>query len=96
MKSLKVIRPIAMRVSLIAVVLLSFMASLTSPALAAPEGVHGSVYTETNAAAGNEILVYDRAPDGSLTFAEAFATGGLGSGSGLGSQTALVLTPNTR
>jgi 6-phosphogluconolactonase len=50
-----------------------------------------AAYTLTNAAAGNEVQVFDRARDGSLTADGAFATGGSGSGSGLGSQSALVL-----
>jgi 6-phosphogluconolactonase (cycloisomerase 2 family) len=52
----------------------------------------GAVYTITNASSGNEVLVFDRMPDGKLAFNAAYPTGGLGSGSGLGSQGALVLS----
>ena len=56
----------------------------------------GAVYTMSNAAAGNRILAFDRAPNGNLTPAGSFATGGLGSGGGLGNQSGLVLTDNNR
>lgn len=49
------------------------------------------VYTSTNATGKNEILAYDRAPDGSLSQPRMFATGGAGSGSGLGSQGAIAV-----
>jgi 6-phosphogluconolactonase (cycloisomerase 2 family) len=50
----------------------------------------------TNAAAGNEVHVFDRAADGSLTFQAAYATDGLGTGMGLGSQGAVILSQNHR
>jgi 6-phosphogluconolactonase len=46
----------------------------------------GHVYSQTNNAAGNTVLAFDRAADGHLTPAGSFATGGSGSGAGLGSQ----------
>jgi 6-phosphogluconolactonase len=46
----------------------------------------GAVFTQTNSAAGNAVLAFDRAADGHLTPAGSFATGGLGSGTSLGSQ----------
>lgn len=53
----------------------------------------GAVYTMTNAATGNEILAFDRAPDGTQSPAGTFATGGAGSGSTLSNaQGALVLS----
>jgi 6-phosphogluconolactonase len=58
------------------------------PASAAGKGV---VFTETNAASGNKVLAFERAGDGSLTPGGSFATGGDGTGSGLGSQGALAL-----
>ena len=60
------------------------------------ERSHGAVYTMSNAAAGNRILAFGRAPNGSLTPAGSFATGGLGSGGGLGNQGGLVLSDNDR
>ena len=51
----------------------------------------GAVYVMTNEVAGNRILVYDRAPDGTLTASGAFATGGTGSGEFEGSGNGLIL-----
>ena len=59
-------------------------------------GKSGSVYSLTNAAAGNAVLVFDRAADGTLTAVGTVPTGGLGTGAGLGSQNALVLSENGR
>src|SRR5512143_4003373 len=54
----------------------------------------GAVYTLTNSAAGNEVLIFNRAVDGTLTAAGSVSTGGLGTGTGLGSQGALTLSAN--
>lgn len=56
----------------------------------------GAVYVMNNDAAENAILMYERAGDGTLTEAGSFATGGQGTGGGLGSQGALVLSQNQR
>jgi 6-phosphogluconolactonase (cycloisomerase 2 family) len=65
---------------------------------AAPDddGATGAVYTLSNAADGNAVLVFHRAADGTLTPAGSVATGGLGTGSGLGSQGAVVLSNDRR
>jgi 6-phosphogluconolactonase (cycloisomerase 2 family) len=63
------------------------LAVTSGPALAADSD---TVFTSTNSAAGNAVLAFDRA-DGSLTLAGSFATGGNGTGAGLGSQGALGL-----
>lgn len=52
----------------------------------------GALFVLTNAVAGNEVLVYARSADGSLTPAGAFATGGTGSGAGLGSQNGVIVS----
>jgi 6-phosphogluconolactonase (cycloisomerase 2 family) len=54
--------------------------------------VDGTVYTMTNAVSGNQVLVFDRRSDGSLSPRRSFATGGTGSGGGLGNQGALALS----
>jgi 6-phosphogluconolactonase len=59
-------------------------------------GSPGAVYTMTNSAAGNAVLVFDRSSDGELGSPTAYATGGSGTGAGLGSQGALILTRNGR
>jgi 6-phosphogluconolactonase (cycloisomerase 2 family) len=66
-------------------------AVFASPALA--NGT-GKVFAISNSPAGNVVLVYDRAADGSLTAAGTVASGGAGTGGGLGSQGAVVLSPN--
>lgn len=56
----------------------------------------GAVYTMTNAAAGNAVLVFDRDANGRLTPAGRVATGGNGTGAGLGNQSGVVLSKNER
>ncbi|HET7489678.1 MAG TPA: beta-propeller fold lactonase family protein [Acidimicrobiales bacterium] len=51
----------------------------------------GAVYLLSNQVAGNSVLAYSRAADGTLTPAGSVATGGTGTGGGLGSQGAVVL-----
>ena len=71
------------------------LAALTGSAAAgSPRG--DAVYTQSNAASGNAILAYDRAKDGTLTPAGSFATGGTGTGGGLGNQGAVALANNGR
>jgi len=74
-------------------------------ALAPVSAVHaqaGAVYAMTNALDGNEIAVYDRAADGTLTLQGYVPTGGLGVGNttepvdALGSQGPLVLSADLR
>lgn len=59
-------------------------------------GSAGAVYTMTNAAEGNEILIFDRSADGTLEAAGSAATDGLGTGAGLGNQGGLVLSRGNR
>lgn len=58
----------------------------------AGEAGPGAVYLMNNAAAGNELIVFDRSADGTLEAAGTYATGGSGSGAGLGNQASIVLT----
>jgi 6-phosphogluconolactonase (cycloisomerase 2 family) len=67
-----------------------------SPDLRFGRSAPGAVYTSTNAAGSNEVLAFSRAPDGTLSAAVSYATGGTGAGAGLGSQGAVVLTDNGR
>ncbi len=62
---------------------------------AALDGVR-AVYTLTNQVSGNAVAVFARATDGSLTPSGSFATGGTGTGGGLGSQGAIVLSRDGR
>lgn len=84
----------SLRLLIAALFIFPFLAG-TVGTVAASSGT-GYVYTETNAAAGNAVMVYKRAFDGSLTPGSAFSTGGLGTGASLGSQSAVVLSTDGR
>lgn len=56
----------------------------------------GGVFVITNAADGNELLVYGRVRGGGLALQMRAPTGGLGSGAGLGSQGAVTLSGDGR
>lgn len=58
--------------------------------------LEGAVYTSSNSAAGNEVLLFDQLTDGRLVPAGAVSTGGLGTGAGLGNQGGLILTSDER
>jgi 6-phosphogluconolactonase len=59
-------------------------------------GVGGAVFTLSNAAGANAVLSFTRAANGTLSPAGSFATGGSGTGAGLGSQGAVVLSDDGR
>lgn len=70
-------------------------------ASARPGGEEGSartgrIFTITNSAAGNELLVFGNDGGGALVLLGALQTLGLGSGSGLGSQGAVTLSADGR
>lgn len=54
----------------------------------------GTVYVQTNQSAGNEIAIYSRSTDGTLTFSTMVSTGGLGTGAGLGSEGSVIVSNN--
>jgi 6-phosphogluconolactonase (cycloisomerase 2 family) len=54
------------------------------------------VFTIDNASDANHVLAFERGRDGSLTAAGAFATGGTGTGAGLGTQGALAFALDGR
>lgn len=56
----------------------------------------GQVYTMDNQVGANAVLVFDRGVDGALTPAGSIATGGTGTGGGLGNQGAVILAGNGR
>jgi 6-phosphogluconolactonase len=68
----------------------------TAAAAGAGSDTAGAVYTLTNSPAGNAVAVFDRAADGSLTPAGTYATGGLGTGAGLGSASSIVVSGDGR
>src|SRR5207247_1123360 len=85
-------RPVLLGLLVVFVLALAQVASADS-------GGHGrAVFVQTNELGGNQIAVYDRAPDGTLTQVGTYATGGLGGAAvpgtesdRLGSQGSLVL-----
>jgi 6-phosphogluconolactonase (cycloisomerase 2 family) len=52
----------------------------------------GQVYTMSNDASNNQVLVYSRSASGELSFSASYNTGGTGTGAGLGSQGSVVLS----
>jgi 6-phosphogluconolactonase (cycloisomerase 2 family) len=56
------------------------------------DGSDGFVYTLSNDVSGNNVMEFRRTQNGQLTFAQSFATGGTGTGTGLGNQGALNLS----
>lgn len=88
-----------MRRSLFTILMLGamFTALVGAPVVGAASGGRvAAVYTLTNEAGGNAVAAFERGVDGSLTPAGVYPTGGLGSGGGLGSQGAVVLSENGR
>ena len=72
-------------------IVLTLLVSLTASA-SAKLGPGGTVYSLTNDASGNALIVFHRANDGTLTQLEMVSAGGLGTGTGLGSQGAVVVS----
>lgn len=80
---------------------ISVIATSVTPGFAAtplPIGFNpvGAVYTLSNEANGNSVLVFDRLVNGDLRPAFRAFTGGTGSGGSLGNQGGLTLTANQR
>ncbi len=77
-----------------------FVARLVTLALAgfsmAANAAEHAVYTTTNAAAGNTVLVFRDGPGAPLLLEESVSTQGLGTDAGLGSQGAVALSGNGR
>src|SRR5258706_1006891 len=66
------------------------------PPDAPPQEAPKAIYILSNEADANRVIVFERAADGSLRPDSAYATGGRGSASGLGSQGSLVFDAATR
>lgn len=77
--------------------LIALAVALTGGSVASAAASHGSagaVYTITNAASGNGVAYFRSGSDGALTYVATYATGGDGTGGGLGSQGAVTLSNN--
>ncbi len=72
---------------------LACAATASAAPLPAGRGVHGSVYTSTNSAAGNQVEAFARSGDGTLTLAGTYNTGGTGTAANYG-QGAVTLSPD--
>jgi 6-phosphogluconolactonase len=79
-------------------ILTLFVAAAACGIAAADDGTGPpqAVFTQTNAADGNEVLVFRRNSRGEVDLSASVDTGGLGTGAGLGSQEALALTRDGR
>jgi 6-phosphogluconolactonase len=80
-----------MRKSLFFAALAAVIAGFAVPVANADGARADAVYTITNQTAGNAVAVFTRAGDGTLSFAGSYASGGNGTGAGLGSQGAVTL-----
>jgi 6-phosphogluconolactonase len=69
----------------------------TAP-VTATEGTEriGTIYTASNATTGNQILAFDQFKNGTLKAVGTVATGGIGSGTGLGNQSGITMSPDRR
>jgi len=59
-------------------------------------GNRGFLFTMTNDAGGNEVRVFERSSDGTLTQQGTYSTGGLGTGAALGNQGGVVLSQSRK
>jgi 6-phosphogluconolactonase (cycloisomerase 2 family) len=78
--------------SLLAALTAFAVPTLAPRATAGTTGSAGAVYVMTNDAHANAVIGFDRDANGSLTETGTFATGGRGTGAGLGSQGSLILS----
>jgi len=81
---------------LLSLALCSTLLVFAASAAAGDHAAVGAAYSISNAAGGNELVVYARSADGSLTPAGTVSAGGLGTGGGLASQGAVTVTDNGR
>jgi len=72
------------------------LASMIPISVLANDDSIGAVYTMSNAPEGNSVLMFNRDQAGKLTPAGEFNTEGLGTGTGLGNQGAVILDPANR
>jgi 6-phosphogluconolactonase len=85
-----------MRTFVLGVSLLAMLVVAAAANASSSDNSPGAVYALTNSAAGNAVVAYNRAADGTLTPQGTFPTGGNGTASGLGSQGAVVLSDDGR
>jgi 6-phosphogluconolactonase (cycloisomerase 2 family) len=69
----------------------ALVAMSVAPTIASAHPRPSAVYVLSNQTAGNQVLIFSRAADGSLTAAGSVDAGGTGTSGGLGSQGAIVV-----
>jgi len=85
-----------MRTIVLGVGLLAALMVAATAMASAADNSPGAVYTLTNSPTGNAVVAFDRSADGTLALQGTFPTGGTGTGAGLGSQGAVVLSNDNR
>jgi 6-phosphogluconolactonase (cycloisomerase 2 family) len=85
-----------MRTLVLGFAVLATLALATTATASSSDNSPGAVYTLTNSPAGNAVAAFSRAADGTLVPQGRFPTGGAGTGAGLGSQGAVVLSSDNR
>ena len=85
-----------MRTLVLGFALLATLVLAAAATASSSDNSPGAVYTLTNSPAGNAVAVFGRAADGTLAPQGQFPTGGAGTGAGLGSQGAVVLSNDNR
>ena len=80
-----------MRTIALSLGLLAALALVATAGAAHSSGPAGHVYVLSNSPAGNAVLDYSRASNGTLSGPVSYPTGGTGTGGGLGSQGAVIL-----
>jgi DNA-binding beta-propeller fold protein YncE len=78
------------------IAIVAVVAAIAAQAASAAQDTPGTVYTLTNSPGGNAVATFSRSAQGALTYVGASATGGNGTGGGLGSQGALTLSDDGR
>lgn len=81
-------------VALLLVAMMAPTVAATNPAWQQPSG--NAVFTMTNAATGNQIVIYERSASGVLTWVGNVSTGGTGTGASLADQGSLAVAGNGR
>jgi 6-phosphogluconolactonase len=85
-----------MRTLVLSLGLLAMFVLVSAATASSSDNSPGAVYTLTNSPTGNAVVAFSRAADGTLAEQGTYATDGTGTGSGLGSQGALVLSSDGR
>jgi 6-phosphogluconolactonase len=80
------------RGAFVALLAIAVLAGALGTGAAGASNEVGAAYTITNSPAGNAVAVYTRSSEGALTPAGTVPTGGVGTGAGLASQGAVVVT----